>query len=314
MADTLKAPMAVEAEPATRRVRMKPSIMLLLIAAPGILHFIIFRYIPLLGNIIVFQNYNVFRGFLGSPWAGLEHFRRMFTYPEFYQILRNTLLISLYSVVFGFPAPLILSLLFNELRGKAFPRVIQTILYLPHFISWVIIGGIFLELLSRTGVVNQFLALFGWTPVNFVTEPDYFRGVLVGVGIWRSVGWGMIIYLAAISGVDPNLYEAAFVDGAGRWRQMWHVTLPSILPAIVTLLLLRIGQLLESNVEQVLVFLNPLVRDVGEVINTYVYRVGLLGAQFSYTTAIGIFKSLVGLTMVVSLNALSKRLTGESIY
>lgn len=297
-----------------QRIASDRGLALLIIALPGMLHFVLFRYVPLLGNIIAFQDYDIFAGVLGSRWAGLRHFANMFTYPEFYRILRNTVVISLMQVVLGFPAPIVLALLLNEIRKTSFKRTVQTVLYLPHFLSWVIIGGIFINLLKLSGIVNSLIESLGMQPVSFVTEPSWFRWVLVGVGIWRGVGWGMIIYLAALAGINPNLYEAALVDGAGRWRQMWHITLPSLMPAIVVLFLLRIGNLLDSNIEQVLIFLNPLVRDVGEVIDTYVYRVGLLSAQFSYTTAIGIFKAIVGIMLITGLNNLSKRITGESIY
>ncbi|WNQ08970.1 ABC transporter permease subunit [Paenibacillus aurantius] len=290
------------------------ALLLLLIALPGILHFLIFRYVPLLGNVIAFQNYNLFAGMADSPWVGLKHFQNMFTYAEFYRILRNTMLLSLYSIIFGFPAPLILALLLNEIRQKWFQRPVQTLLYLPHFLSWVIVGGLFVNLLSIDGFLNTILGSLGLANRDFLTIPEYFRSILVSIGIWKEIGWGMIIYLAALSGINPSLYEAAMMDGAGRFRQMWSITLPSLLPAITVLFLLRIGHVLDANVEQVLILLNPLVRDVGEVIDTYVYRVGLLGAQFSLTTAIGIFKSLVGLILVVGLNALSRKTTGESIY
>lgn len=271
--------------------------LLWLIALPGILHIVLFKYVPLLGNVIAFQDYNLFKGVFHSPWVGFAHFAKMFTYAEFYNILKNTLLLSLYSILFGFPAPLFLALLLNEVRRGWVKKSVQTLLYLPHFLSWIIVGGIFL---------NLFEAYF--------TDERYFVGMLVSIGIWKEIGWGMIIYLAALAGINPHLYEAAMVDGAGRWRQMWNVSLPSLMPAIVVLFLLRIGSMLDANVEQVLVFLNPLVRDVGEVIDTYVYRMGLLSAQFSYTTAIGMFKSLVGLILIVGLNRLSKKMTGESIY
>lgn len=290
------------------------SLMLWLIAIPGILHFVVFKYVPMLGNVIAFQDYSIFSGIWDSPWVGFRHFANMFTYEEFYRILSNTLLISLYSIVFGFPAPLVLALLLNEIGKSWFKRPVQTLLYLPHFLSWVIVGSLFINLLSMDGFLNTVLGWFGLPAKDYLTQPEYFRSILVGIGIWKEMGWGMIIYLAALSGINPHLYEAAMVDGAGRFRQMWSITLPSLMPAIVVLFLLRVGHVLDSNVEQVLIMLNPLVRDVGEVIDTYVYRVGLLGAQFSLTTAIGIFKSLVGLVLVVGLNALSRKTTGESIY
>ena len=290
------------------------ALVLWIIALPGVLHFIVFKYIPLAGNVIAFQDYNFFQGIMRSPWVGFDHFVAMFTYEEFYQILRNTLLLSFYAILFGFPAPLLLALLLNEVRGFGVKRTVQTLLYLPHFLSWVIVGGIFINLLDINGMFNILLGWFGVKPTYFLSIPELFRPILVSVGIWKEVGWGMIIYLAALAGINPNLYEAAMVDGAGRWRQMRYITIPCLMPAIVVLFLLRIGNLLDANVEQVLIFLNPLVRETGEVIDTYVYRVGLLGAQFSYTTAIGIFKSIVGLVLIVGLNQLSKRTTGESIY
>ncbi|SDO37615.1 putative aldouronate transport system permease protein [Paenibacillus sp. yr247] len=297
-----------------KKIQANHRLAVFLIALPGILHFLIFKYIPLLGNIIAFENYDLFKGMIHSSWVGFEHFEKMFTYAEFFHILQNTLVLALYSIIFGFPAPLLLSLLLNEIRLIWFKKQVQTFLYLPHFLSWIIVGGIFLNLLGIEGMVNNFMDWFGLSHIDFITQVDYFRGILVSLGIWKDVGWGMIIYLAAIAGINPSLYEAAVVDGASRWRQIWHITLPSLMPAIVVLFLLRIGHLLDSNVEQVLVFLNPLVRDVGEVIDTYVYRIGLLGAQFSYSTAIGLFKSIIGFFLIVGLNNLSKKLTGDSIY
>ncbi|MBB6734119.1 ABC transporter permease [Cohnella zeiphila] len=297
-----------------RKFSASDSFMLWLIALPGVLFFLVFKYVPMLGNVIAFQDYNLFTGIAYSPWVGFKHFANMFTYEEFYHILTNTLLLSLYSLLFGFPAPLILALFLNEIRRAWFKRPVQTLLYLPHFLSWVIVGSIFINLLSYDGFLNTLLGKIGVRTVDYLTQPSYFRSILVGMSIWKEMGWGMIIYLAALSGINPNLYEAARVDGAGRFRQMRSITLPCLVPTIVVLFLLRVGNVLDSNVEQVMVMLNPLVSDVGEVIDTYVYRVGLLGAQFSYTTAIAIFKSLVGLLLVVGLNGLSRRTTGESIY
>lgn len=297
-----------------RKLKSTDSIVLLLIALPGLLHFLIFKYIPLVGNVIAFQDYNLFQGVFHSKWVGLKHFVFMFQYPEFMMVLRNTLKFGLYSILFGFPAPLILALLLNEIQLTWFKRWVQTLLYLPHFLSWIIVGGIFMELLASEGMINQILGRFGVGPMSFLTEPQYFYGVVIGAGIWKEIGWSMILYLAAMAGINPSLYEAAVVDGAGRWRKMWSITLPSLMPTIIVLFLLRIGNLLDANVEQVLFFLNPLVREVGEVFDTYVYRVGLTGGQYSYTTAIGMFKAVIGVVLVVSLNKLSQKTTGESIY
>jgi putative aldouronate transport system permease protein len=296
------------------KVRNSDSLMLWLIAMPGILYFIIFKYVPLLGNVIAFQDYSIFQGIWNSPFVGWKHFTFMFQYEEFTNILKNTILLSLYQIVIGFPAPLLLALMLNEIRLGIYKRSVQTLLYLPHFLSWIIVGGVFINLLSYDGIVNELMKALGFQTIDFMTDKSYFRSIVVLSGIWKEVGWGMIIYLAAMSAINPHLYEAAVVDGAGRWRQMWSITIPSIAPAIITLFLLRIGNMLDANVEQMLVMLNPIVRPIGEVIDTYVYRAGLQGAQFSFTTAIGLFKSLIGLFMVVSLNKLSKRLTGNGIY
>lgn len=296
------------------RIKIDERLALCLLMLPGVLHIIIFKYVPLTGNVIAFQDYNLFRGFMQSDWVGFKHFFVMFTYAEFYNVLRNTVLFSFLSLLLGFPAPLVLSLLLNEVMKTWVKRSVQTILYLPHFLSWAIVGGIFISLLSLDGMVNAIFGWFGVKPVDYLTEPKYFRGIIVLIGIWKEAGWGTIIYLAALAGINPNLYEAAVVDGAGRWKRMWYVTLPSLMPAIVVLFLLRIGNVLEANVEQILIFLNPLVSDVGEVMDTYVYRVGLLRAQFSYTTAIGMFQSVIGLFLVILMNNISRRSTGESIY
>ncbi|MBO9610636.1 MAG: sugar ABC transporter permease [Paenibacillaceae bacterium] len=296
------------------RLYTNDTTLLWLIALPGLLYFVIFKYIPLFGNVIAFQDYNIFQGIMHSHFVGWKHFAFMFRYEEFVNILKNTVLLGVYQIVAGFPAPLIFALLLNEIRFSSYKRVVQTLLYLPHFLSWVIVGGIFINLLTIDGVFNRLLHILDLPTVDFMLQKSFFRTIVVGSGIWKEVGWGMIIYLAAMSAVNPQLYESAVIDGANRWRRMWSITIPSISPAIITLFLLRIGGILDANVEQLLVLLNPLVRPVGEVIDTYVYRSGLLGGQFSFTTAVGLFKSVIGFFMIVSLNQLSKRMTGESIY
>ncbi|OME99053.1 protein lplB [Paenibacillus sp. FSL H7-0331] len=283
-------------------------------ALPGLLYFFTFKYIPLAGNLIAFQNYNLFQGLLHSKWVGFDHFIEMFRYDDFFQILRNSLKLGIYSILFGFPAPLVLALLLNELQSMWLKRPVQTLLYLPHFLSWVIVGGIFTNFLDIGGWMNQLIGKIGIAPIDFIGDSSTFLGTVISISIWKEVGWGTIIYLAALAGINPSLYEAAKVDGAGRLRQMWSITIPSLMPAIIVLLLLRIGNMLDANVEQMLMFLNPLVRDVGEVFDTYIYRVGLLESQYSYTTAVGIFKSVVSLVLLVMVNSLSKKTTGEGIY
>lgn len=296
------------------QIRSKESWVLILMAIPGLLYFFTFKYIPLVGNIIAFQNYNLFQGFMHSKWVGLDHFLTLFRYDDFWIIMRNSLKLGLYSILFGFPAPLILAILLNELRAMWLKRPLQTMLYLPHFLSWVIVGGIFSNLLDAKGWMNQLLHHFGLGPFDFLGNSTTFLGTIISISIWKEIGWGTIIYLAALAGINPSLYEAATVDGASRIRQIWSITLPSLMPAIIVLLLLRVGNLLDANIEQMLMFLNPLVRDVGEVFDTYIYRVGLLDSQYSYSTAIGVFKSVIGLILLALVNTLSKKTTGESVY
>ncbi|MFH5182972.1 ABC transporter permease [Paenibacillus sp. TAB 01] len=288
---------------------------LYLISLPGIIYFIIFKYVPLLGSVIAFQDYNMFQGFTGSKWVGLEHFKRMFAHYDFLNILKNTLLLGLYDLIIAFPAPIVLALLLNELRLVLYKRILQTVVYMPHFLSWVIVAGIGVGVLSpSTGIVNHFIQWLGHEPIYFLGEESYIRSVLIGSGIWRDSGYGTIIYLAALAGINPDLYEAAEVDGANRWRQTISITLPSLLPTIMILFLLHIGKFLDLGFERVYVFLNPLNQNSGEILDTYIYKAGLQGQQYSYTTAIGLFKSLVGLVLIVIGNIFSKKTTGESLY
>jgi putative aldouronate transport system permease protein len=247
--------------------------------------------------------------------VGFSHFRTLISDPYFYQLLRNTLLISLYKLFWGFPAPLVLALLLNEVRSILFKRTVQTMVYLPHFLSWVILGGIITNLLSpSTGFVNEVLKWLGLEPVFFLADTGWFRSILVISNIWKEAGWGAILFLAALATVNPELYEAAIVDGASKWRQLWHITLPSIMSTIIILLLLRIGHLLEVGFEQIFVLYNPLVFGISDVFDTYVYRNGIARADFSYPAAIGLFQSLVGLVLVVSANSLSKKYSEHGIW
>ncbi|MBD2862652.1 MULTISPECIES: ABC transporter permease [Paenibacillus] len=285
------------------------------ISIPGIVYFFIFKYVPLFGSVIAFQDYNIFKGFTGSEWVGLKHFKTMFEHYDFLRILNNTILLGLYDLFIAFPAPIVLALLLNELRLVLYKRVLQTVVYMPHFLSWVIISGIAIGILSpSTGILNKALSLFGIDPIYFLGENSYIRTILIGSGIWRDTGYGTIIYLAALAGINPDLYEAAEVDGASRWRQTLSITLPSLLPTIMILFLLHIGKFLDLGFERVYVFLNPLNTENGEILDTYIYKVGLLSQQYSYTTAVGLFKSLVGLMLIVIGNVFSKKTTGESLY
>ncbi|WP_409342005.1 ABC transporter permease [Paenibacillus sp. MBLB4367] len=282
---------------------------------PGMLYFLVFKYVPLLGSMIAFKDYNIFKGFLASDWVGFKWFEQFLTYPNLKRLLMNTLMISLYQIVFTFPAPILLALLLNEVKQMAFKRVVQTVLYLPHFLSWTIVFGFVYMLLSvQTGFVNQAITGMGGTAVNFLQKADYFRTIIISSGIWKEMGWSAIIFLAAIAGINPSLYEAAKIDGASRFKQLLFITLPGMLPAIMILLLLKIGHILDLGFEQIYLFLNPLVLSTGDVLDTYAYRVGILGGKYSLTTAIGLFKSVIGFLLLVIANRASKAATGEGLY
>jgi putative aldouronate transport system permease protein len=304
------------AKPKTKRFNyLKRYWDLYLIMLPGIAYFIIYKYLPMAGIVIAFQDYGVFAGIRGSEWVGLEHFKNMFTDAEFYQIFKNTLLISLYKLLWGFPGPIILAIMLNEVRNMMYKRSIQTLVYLPHFLSWVIISGVLVNMLSpATGIINQFIEFLGFEPIFFLAEPDWFRAVLVVSDIWKEVGWGAIVFLAAIAGIDPQQYEAAIMDGANKWKQIIHITLPSMMSTIVIMLLLRLGHILDAGFEQIFVLYSPLVYDVSDVIQTYVYRMGITQAQFSFTTAVGLFESVVGLILVVAANKAVKKVGQEGIW
>ncbi|WP_420832488.1 ABC transporter permease [Paenibacillus periandrae] len=289
--------------------------ILYLLSLPGILYFVVFKYIPLAGSMMAFQNYSIFEGIWKSEWVGLANFQRMFEFADFWRILKNTLAIGVYTLVFGFPIPIILALMMNELRNQLYKRFVQTAVYLPHFLSWVVVGGIVIEILSPThGVVNHVLAWFGQEPIYFMGEDSHIRTIIVSSGIWRDAGWSTIIYLAAMSGINPDLYEAAQMDGATRWRQTISITIPSIMTTITILFLLQIGNFLDLGFERVFVFLNPLTNSNGDILDTYIYRVGLIQREYSYTTAIGLFKSVIGFVLIVTANTFSKRVTGEGLY
>lgn len=292
--------------------RNKPLYIMLI---PGMVYFLIFKYYPMLGSIIAFQDYNVFEGFGGSEWVGSKWFERMFATPQFMRLLENTIVISFYQIIFAFPAPIILASLLNEVRRMAFKRSVQTIVYLPHFLSWTIVYGLaYMMLSTQSGIVNIWIEQLGFGKINFLQSSEYFRSIVVGSGIWKEVGWSTIIFLAALSGINPTLYEAAKIDGASRWKQYWHITVPGLMPAIMILLLIKIGHVMDIGFEQVYVFLTPITYQTGDILDTYSYRAGIVGGQFSLTTAIGLFKSTVGFVLLILANYFSKRATGDGLY
>ncbi|MDR6717324.1 putative aldouronate transport system permease protein [Paenibacillus sp. 2003] len=282
---------------------------------PGLLYFLLFKYWPMYGVLIAFKDYQPFLGFLDSPFVGLKHFERFFNDPNFVVLFRNTLVLAFLNILFFFPLPIIIALMLNELRHHVFKRTIQTLVYIPHFMSWVVVVGIaYIFLTTEGGIVNDLLAYFGREKINFLASNEWFRTIVTAEVIWKETGWGTIIFLAALSGVDPQLYEAARMDGANRLRQLWHITLPAIRSTIIILLILRLGNFLDTGFEQIFLMLNAMNREVGEVFDTYVYSVGISQGQYSFSTAVGLFKSFIGLILVVVANHLAKRFGEEGIY
>lgn len=289
--------------------------VLYLMALPGIVYFVIFKYLPMGGLVIAFQDYMPFLGITGSPWVGFDHFVRLFTEDTFFLLMRNTLLLSALILLFSFPMPIILALMLNELRGRVFKRSIQSIVYLPHFMSWVIVVSIFYVLLTTDGgAINNLITGAGGQPISFLTDPEWLRPMYVFQHIWKTAGWGTIVYLAAMTAVDMELYEAVKLDGAGRIRQTWHITLPAIRPVIIIMFILAIGDILELGFEHMFLLLNSVNREVGEIFDTYVYTVGIKNGQLSYATAVGLFKGLVGLILVIGANRLAKKFGEEGVY
>jgi putative aldouronate transport system permease protein len=280
----------------------------LLFLLPAIIWYTIFYYIPIYGVTIAFKDYSITKGILGSPWIGFDHFEKMYGSSEFRRVFRNTIVISALKLIFVFTSGIFFALALNEVLHSKFKKIVQNISYLPHFLSWVIIGSIMVELLSpSSGLVNQIIMALGGKPIYFLAEEEWFVPILILSDMWQSVGWGSIIYLAAISSVDPHLYEAATMDGAGRFRKMWNVTLPSIANVIIIMMIFNIGHIMNAGFDQIFNLYNPKVYEVSDIIDTYVYRVGLVQMNFSFTTAVGLFKNVIGLALVLLVHRLARR-------
>ena len=301
-----------------RYVRRHPMMYLMLI--PGLFFLFIYKFAPLYGILIAFKDYNIFAGsnpidaIAKSPWVGFANFERLFKSSEFIKVLVNTLFINGMKILFLFPIPIICAILLNEIRNKAFRKLSQTAIYVPYFFSWVVVFGIFYSLFGSYGVVNNVIAALGHARIKFFTDTGIFRWLLVFTEGWKEIGYNTVIYLAAITGIDIALYEAASVDGANKWKQIWHVTMPGLLPTIVLMFILKVGYILDTGFEQVLVFYNPAVYDVADIIQTYVYRLGMGQMDFPLSTALGLFNSVVAFVLIVSANMISKKLIHRSIW
>ena len=282
---------------------------------PTVVWLLLFLYKPMYGLQIAFKDYSVFRGIDGSPWIGFDHFEQLFGNDQFLRAVRNTVVISAYSLLIGFPVPILLALMFNEVLHQGFRKATQTIVYLPHFISSVIIAGIVITAFSPSaGIVNTILGWFGLDPVYFLTRPEWFRPIFIGTGIWQEAGFQSIVYLAAIAGVSPTLYESAVVDGASRWQMMWRITIPSILPTIIIMLIIRIGNLMEVSFEMIILLYQPATYETADVVNTFIYRQGIQGGQYDLAAAAGLFNAVVAFVLVIAANAISRRYSRTSLW
>lgn len=279
-----------------------------------IIYLLVFKYLPMLGNIIAFRRFVPGGSIFGEQWVGLQYIQMFINDPTFWHVFKNTLMISSLTLLFCFPAPIIFALLLNELTSKKFKKFVQTVSYLPHFLSMVIIAGMVLQITAGNGPINSLISAMGGEPIFFIQEAEWFRTIYVSSEMWQGMGWGAILYLAALTNIDESLYEAAKIDGANRWKQTIHITIPGILPTIVTLLILNIGSLMAVGFEKVLLLYNPLNYATSDVISTYLYRIGLESSNFSYATAIGLFEALIGLILVLSANGISKKLTDSSLW
>lgn len=301
---------------ARRKIRFKSVFILYMLLSPSLILLLVFNYLPMYGIVVSFQDYSIYQGFWNSDWVGFKHFAYFLSDDKFWSVMRNTLLLNVYDIVFGFTAPIVFALLVNEMLKHRMKKIVQTVSYLPHFLSWIVVAGLVHQMLSPVnGLVNVLLEfLFGMSPIDFMTDKGMFRAIAVIAEIWKSIGWSAILYFAVIAGVDTTLYEASTIDGAGRFRQAIHITLPAMVPMIVLLFLLKLAAIFTIGFERVFLLQNPLVYDVSEVVPTYVYRLGLQQAQYSLTTAIGLAQSLIAFVLLVASNRLSKRWTGMGLY
>ncbi|MDN4600632.1 ABC transporter permease subunit [Paenibacillus sp. F6_3S_P_1C] len=320
MANTTVQPAmnAVHEKKRRRRQKWNPILrnwQLYLLISPVVAYYIVFQYLPMYGIQIAFKDFIATKGIWGSPWVGFEHFERFFHSYFFWRLIKNTLGLGLYSLAVGFPVPIILALLMNEVRAEKFKKFVQTITYAPHFLSTVVVVGMMMMFLSpRYGIINHFIGMFGGTPINFLSEPSWFKTLFVMSDVWQTMGWSSIIYLAALAGVDSQLHEAARVDGATRLQRIWHINIPSIMPTIIILFILNIGSIMGIGFEKVLLMQNSLNLETSDIISTYVYRSGIQDAEYSFSAAIGLFNSIINFILLVTVNQISKRMSETSLW
>lgn len=297
------------------RNKVKRNLVLYVFLAPAAIYYLLFHYAPMYGTLIAFQDYNPFRGISNSPWVGFKHFQAFFDSIYFIRLIRNTLLIGFYSILFGFTIPIIFALLLHEVKHPRFRSFIQSISYLPHFISTVVVAGLIVTFTSpSTGFINGIIEFFGGSGIDFLREPGWFRTLYVSSGVWQTVGWSSIIYFASLTGISPSLYEAADMDGSNRWQKIWHISLPSIKPTIITILLLDLGRIMDVGFEKVFLLYNSTTYETADVLSTYVYRSGLVQQQYSFAASVGLFNSFLTFVFIIVCNRLARKLSGHSLW
>ena len=296
-----------------RKVFARDKYLYLMVLLP-LAYFAIFHYIPLYGVTLAFKDFDIGKGIMGSPWAGFKYFEEFFANPYAWQVVRNTIVLRLWQLTIGFPAPILLALLLNELRAERFKRIVQTSSYLPHFISLVVVAGMVISFLASDGPINSLIKSLGWSSVPWMQRPEWFAPIFTFAGIWQHAGWASVIYLAALTGINPELVEAAVIDGAGRWQRLLNITLPGIAPTVTIMFLLRIGQLLTVDYQMILLLYSPAIYETADVLGTYIYRRGIIGADFSFATAVGLFQAAVGLVFIVGANWIAKRVGDTSLW
>ena len=317
---TIAAGAKSKAEPRSRltlsrlvRIFQRDKYLYLMVLLP-LAYFVVFHYIPLYGITLAFKDFDISQGIMGSPWVGFKYFEEFFSNPYSWLVIRNTVVLRLWQLAIGFPAPIILALLLNELRTMRFKGIVQTSSYLPHFISLVVVSGMVISFLASDGPINNLIKSLGGQTVPWMQRPEYFAPIFTFSGIWQNAGWATVIYLAALTGINPELVEAAVIDGAGRWQRLLHITLPGIAPVVTIMFLLRIGQLLTVDYQMILLLYSPAIYETADVLGTYIYRRGIIGADFSFATAVGLFQAVVGLVFIVGANWIAKRVGGTSLW
>jgi putative aldouronate transport system permease protein len=305
---------SIQVKKASRLKKILSSYQLYLFLLPALIYFIVFHYVPMYGVLIAFKDFVATKGIMGSPWVGFKHFERFFESYQFWTLIKNTLGLSVIQLIVGFPLPIFLALMLNQIRSEKYKRFVQTVVYAPHFISVVVLAGMIYVFFSNNGLINNIILIFGGDPISFMAKPEWFKPLYIASGVWQETGWAAIIYLAALAGVSPELHEAAVMDGANKWQRILHVDIPAIMPTAVILLILNVGNIMNIGFEKAYLLQTPMNQPAAEIIPTYVYKMGLQQAQYSFAAAVGLFNSVINLILLVSVNKFAKKLSGTGLW